>query len=65
MRLNVRTEWTGDEEADWDHIDGVTDVDRRGRTLRYKQTHGRGGSYDLDSIDYFHITTVGSPDDDR
>lgn len=64
MRLNVCKQYTGDEEADWDHIDGVTDVDRRGRALRYKQAHGRGGSYDLDAIDYFHVTTIENPEGD-
>ena len=66
MRLNVRTSDTGDEATDWDHIDGVTNVDRSGQMLRYSRSHGRGGCYDLDAIDYFHITTVdGSEGRDR
>jgi len=56
MRLNVKTSDTGNERLDWDHIDGVTDVDTQHDRLRYHREDRKGGTYDMDTVLYFHVT---------
>jgi hypothetical protein len=64
MRLNVKKGDTGEEAADWDHIDGVTDVDVKDGLLRYRRPRGQGGTYELAAIEYHHITTIGGQEAD-
>lgn len=62
MRLNVKTSDTGTEHIDWEHIDGVDDVDIQHGNLRYHRKNGNGGTFDMDTVDYFHVTASDGDD---
>jgi len=39
-------------------VQKICDIDVDDGLLRYRRPHGQGGTYDLDAIEYHHITTI-------